>query len=756
MKFGPKEIKELNEYLRTGRNRKREFLGGNITFASDLTQPEPKREIVEIDAFNQFNLRNPRADGGRASFEPGGPVRKQELIKVLSDAGVKLNPTNFSKSAKELGIQLDTENPLHRTTQPVYVEPTKKELKKIKIKQDERNLKNFASGEGKKAYALREKRMIELLKKGELTLQEIDNAIRKEFGKSSMTTILKLKKDLDVEIPSGIIKGIKNPKTKEIINDLLILKDNKKLNDIFLKKDFNLIRDLPELQNVASKALKNSKASPIRRVGQLLLAYGGGDPELQKYIGKVDDNLIKASSFVKGRLNKSDRLLATLEKLAAEKTAAMELGKPPAFFGNVRKRINEIINDFKRGLNIQVDEIKAIGGAKAKTPAYNLFVQGIKDTVNQEKGKTLDRLTQTAELDLQNAKTQKERIKIKDEYNKQVREFVNNANKNLKPGQLPIRALEISFDKPSKTIQNKQAYKQYKNMFDDIYSKHGYSFKVPKDVMTGEQAKSFLKTKEGQNLLTRQTDLGSQRLFANPFFSPGILKEAFKQLPTPAGAVALNLGLGVDPTSAIDRASIAAEAAFAPALVKQAAKLGPTGQRVANLFLSPKMAMRAARIASPIGIASLGAEGLYQAGKFTKKRIDELRSMTPEQRAELRNQGARQAFDPFMAAKGGRAGFESGTIPGGYTDDAYAYLREIDDEIFNAYKKYKAGGGHLKYGPYAYNAKRAMFGAFGIGVPKAYQRKAEGGIIGDKSGPPPERGPLPQGLPGLLKRGMKI
>ena len=69
MKFGPKEIKELNEYLRTGRNRKREFLGGGITFASDLTKPEPKREVVEIDLFNQFNLRNPRADGGRIGFQ---------------------------------------------------------------------------------------------------------------------------------------------------------------------------------------------------------------------------------------------------------------------------------------------------------------------------------------------------------------------------------------------------------------------------------------------------------------------------------------------------------------------------------------------------------------------------------------------------------------------------------------------------------------------------------------------------------------
>ena len=78
------------------------------------------------------------------------------------------------------------------------------------------------------------------------------------------------------------------------------------------------------------------------------------------------------------------------------------------------------------------------------------------------------------------------------------------------------------------------------------------------------------------------------------------------------------------------------------------------------------MAARVARIASPLGIASLGAEGAYQLGKFTKKRINELRSMTPEQRTELRSQGARQAFDPFQAAGGGiakQAGDSSGRPP---------------------------------------------------------------------------------------------
>ena len=168
-----------------------------------------------------------------------------------------------------------------------------------------------------------------------------------------------------------------------------------------------------------------------------------------------------------------------------------------------------------------------------------------------------------------------------------------------------------------------------------------------------------------KRILDDPTSTRSIPLYANPFFSPGVLGEAFKSIPTPLGAVGLTAGFGVDPTSAIDRASIAAEAAFAPSLVKQSAKMG-AAQRLFNLGLNPRMAMRVARVASPLGIASLGAEGLYQAGKFTKKRMGELKAMTPEQRQELRSEGARQAFDPFMAAGGGiakEAGDSSGPPP---------------------------------------------------------------------------------------------
>ena len=139
-------------------------------------------------------------------------------------------------------------------------------------------------------------------------------------------------------------------------------------------------------------------------------------------------------------------------------------------------------------------------------------------------------------------------------------------------------------------------------------------------------------------------------------------------MPTPTGALALTAGFGVDPTSAIDRASIGAEAALAPQLVKQVSKItsNPIYQRFLNLGLSPQMALRAARIASPIGLASLGLEGLYQGGKFAKKRIEQLKAMSPEERDELRRKGDEFAFSQFAAAGGGiakLAGDPSGPPP---------------------------------------------------------------------------------------------
>lgn len=126
----------------------------------------------------------------------------------------------------------------------------------------------------------------------------------------------------------------------------------------------------------------------------------------------------------------------------------------------------------------------------------------------------------------------------------------------------------------------------------------------------------------------------AMQLGANPMADPSLLKYALQIAGTPLGAGILTAGFGVDPTSAMDRSALAAEAAFAPALVKGAkqAATTPGMQRILNLGLSPKMAMRAARIASPLGIASLGGEALYQYGKFAKDEIEKLKNMDPDER----------------------------------------------------------------------------------------------------------------------------
>ena len=59
-------------------------------------------------------------------------------------------------------------------------------------------MQSFHTGPGRKAYELRDKRILEWLNKGDKTLSEIDDTIKKEFGTSSKTTITKLKKNLNM------------------------------------------------------------------------------------------------------------------------------------------------------------------------------------------------------------------------------------------------------------------------------------------------------------------------------------------------------------------------------------------------------------------------------------------------------------------------------------------------------------------------------------------------------------------------------
>ena len=108
--------------------------------------------------------------------------------------------------------------------------------------------------------------------------------------------------------------------------------------------------------------------------------------------------------------------------------------------------------------------------------------------------------------------------------------------------------------------------------------------------------------------------------------------------------------------------------------------------------------------------------------------------------------GTQGSFFGEPLAKGGRAGFMAGTIPGGYGKQANRYLKEIESDMHKGYQYYKRSGGKKKFKDYMRESMSRYF--------------ADGGIAGlsggVKSGPPPESGPTSEGLPSLMKRGMKI
>ena len=99
MKFGPKEIKELNEYLRTGRNLTREFM--------------PDGERIELQGGT-----NPKTGQG---FQPGNPGN----IKSLEERNIKQTQLQNEKviKFKELVKGGDSPN-----------EAKKKVIKEFKLK----------------------------------------------------------------------------------------------------------------------------------------------------------------------------------------------------------------------------------------------------------------------------------------------------------------------------------------------------------------------------------------------------------------------------------------------------------------------------------------------------------------------------------------------------------------------------------------------------------------------------------------------
>jgi len=103
-------------------------------------------------------------------------------------------------------------------------------------------------------------------------------------------------------------------------------------------------------------------------------------------------------------------------------------------------------------------------------------------------------------------------------------------------------------------------------------------------------------------------------------------------------SLGINAAIGIDPKSSVDRTILGTELALAPGMIKAATS---TTDKIKNPLLkkatqfattiNPKYAMKAARIANPVGIATLAGEAIYNVGKLGYDDQKRFNALSPEE-----------------------------------------------------------------------------------------------------------------------------
>ena len=237
-------------------------------------------------------------------------------------------------------------------------------------------------------------------------------------------------------------------------------------------------------------------------------------------------------------------------------------------------------------------------------------------------------------------------------------------NQTIKRSQFdtPLNDLIRKFEN-TKTLDGKAAVVKEMNILKDNFSKKYDGYLDEVTITPDKTGKPIFKS--SAEPVTKKTDFRKmleenfkkskaagqgQTFYSNPFFDPSLMGKVIgdmaSSLGSPTAIIGLNNAFGVDPRSSLDRAILGTEAALAPAgikaltsrldaiknpLVRKSIETA-AGLRLPGVF-TPANVLRAARFASPVGIATLAGEGLYQLGKLGYKEqqmINEMRENDPE------------------------------------------------------------------------------------------------------------------------------
>ena len=191
---------------------------------------------------------------------------------------------------------------------------------------------------------------------------------------------------------------------------------------------------------------------------------------------------------------------------------------------------------------------------------------------------------------------------------------------------------------------------------DDFTNAYGFPLTAGLDSSIGVKKED--KTFAERNPLTTQIGLAGAGTAGVLKATGTPIKEALGRFSkgafSPLGLGVLNVGLGVDPTQSVDRLGLGLEGIFLKDAVK--GSIGATKgmknralqkgiQRILNAGMSVPTALKVARYASPLGIASLAGEAVYNVGKLGYEDQKRFNALSPEEQAAERAEQEKFAFD---------------------------------------------------------------------------------------------------------------
>jgi hypothetical protein len=750
-----------------------------ITTADKINRPDPKPIVQEIEAFNEFNIRNPKADGGQLvapsvdGSRPGyGGTPTKGVMSIGEYAGqpfarhrgdelprgsIRISPDRivFTGDDAQKNIDRFFNNRLSDKEFKKLRNQNKNLSNKEFLELIKKDYVNVRGGEWKELAVDQKTSALTNIRKTELvqpiddpqrlkdikkyfkdykkqnkkfpTVQEAENYFQSKLGKQIRPSILLAAKEANIDLPSGYI----GQKLK-VDRDIEKLLNRKTIIDTLEAGKF------PTESQIQTILKSTRTTASTRQVDLANYLAGNVKPEIKTNITVPTKYKNIATTAINNlELVKEGQFgpRKTRTRTYNEKKLAKILGIDSfqILRQDILNKIYNVIPELK-GL-LSVDEIGSLtAGARTNSP-YTIFGQVLgKDFNKYTKSTAIDKSKSLLEKKLITlAKDDPQRLIELEKYNKKVDGFEQMANKN-NPAK-KVKGMKLSFEPPSKAIKNKKVYNQYKDLFDAHYEKYGYSFEVDKDTDSLTDILKKLDNKSFQNEI----------------------KNNFKGLvnrPGPRGgkiaiatALATLAGTGfalAGEEDALSKFSTGEKLAGAGATTAAAGTLGTkTGRNILGKGFRT-LGTRAAAL-------PLAGYTIYDNLKKGENIVDA--TLDPFVGAELmfpnlfKENVAKITSNPTLQKilKVGKYGRMFTPVGAGITAlglgiDAYKYGKKRIAELQAMSPEERA--------ELAQQRDDFSFGE--------YSGAADGGLIGDKSGPAPTGGPMSQGLRSLYNNGKKL